>query len=205
MWYNFVKFLGRKQIMHYKVRVLFITCLTSILFTGCASYFYSQVPEPFTTNAETQDIDNRAYSEKIQKMVDKKFPKADIKIVADHFNVLVAGQVESQKTKDDVVALVKAGKNIRDVYDYTTITAKPSYNGSSSIESDVKERLNQEPDLADARISVTYIDSVVYLMGTNIGDMTHLARAIKGIYAMEGVKKVVNLVKPGKLDYYSGR
>ncbi|MCC2625368.1 MAG: hypothetical protein K0R14_1241 [Burkholderiales bacterium] len=191
--------------MYYKVRTLFITCLASILFTGCASYFYSQVPEPFPTNTENQEMDNKLYSKKIQKMVDKKFPKADLKIVADHFNVLVAGQVESQKTKDDVVALVRSLKDIRDVYDYTTITANPSYNGSSSIESDVKDRLSQEPNIADAKISVTYVDSVVYLMGTNVGDMTHLARAIKGIYAMEGVKKVVNLIKPGKSDYYSGR
>ncbi len=35
--------------------------------------------------------------------------------------------------------------------------------------------------------------------------MTHLVRAIKGIYVIGGVKKVVNLVKPGKVDYYSGR
>ncbi len=191
--------------MFYKVRTLFITCLASILFTGCASYFYSQVPEPFSTNTENQAIDNKLYSKKIQKMVDKTFPKADLKIVADHFNVLVAGQVESQKTKDDVVALIKSQKDIRDVYDYTTITAKPDYNGSSSIESDVKDRIYEEPDLADAKISITYVDSVVYLMGSNVGDLTHLARAIKGIYAMQGVKKVVNLVKPGRSDYYSGR
>src|SRR6185437_3103273 len=191
--------------MYYKIRTLIVTCLAAVLFTGCASYFYSHVPEPFTSNAETQAIDNKTFSKKLQKMVDKKFPDADLKIVSDHFNVLIAGQVESQKTKDAVVAVIKKQKYIRDVYDYTTITDKPSYNGSSSTESDAIDRLNEEQDIDSTNMKVVYVDSVIYLMGSNIGDLTHLNRAIRGIYTIGGVKKVVNLVKPGKYDYYSGR
>ncbi|HLX53557.1 MAG TPA: BON domain-containing protein [Aquella sp.] len=189
----------------YKFRTLIVTCLASIFFTGCSSYFYSQVPEPFTSNFQTQDIDNQHFSKKLQKIVDKKFPNADLKIVADHFDVLIAGQVESQKTKEEVVQVIKKQKYARDVYDYTTITVKPDYNGSSLMESDVSDRLNEEQDIDSTRIKVVYVDSVVYLMGNNVGDLTHLNRAIRGIYAISGVKKVVNLIKEGHSDYYSGR
>lgn len=191
--------------MYYKNLNLIIMGLAAVMITSCQSYFYSKVPEPFTSNVETQEIDNSIYAKKLQKMVDKKFTNADIKIASDHFNVLVAGQVESQGTKDAVVALIKQQKVVREVFDYTTITEHPSYNNCSSIASKTEDRLSKEPDIISTRIDVVCVDSVVYLMGTNIGDMTHLNRAIKGIYVMEGVKKVVNLVRPGRSDYSSGR
>lgn len=206
MWYNLGKFyIGRTRTMYIKARTLILTSITCFIFTGCASYFYSQVPEPFTTNAETLAMDNQSYQKKLQKMVDKNFSKADIKITTDHFNVLIAGQVESKKTKDALTMFIKKQQFVRDVYNYTTIAAKPSYSSSSSIVSDVEDRLAQEPDIDSNKITVTFVDGVIYLMGTNIGDLTHLNRAIKGVYAINGVNKVVDLVRPGVADYYSGR
>jgi osmotically-inducible protein OsmY len=163
------------------------------------------VPEPFTSNAETQEIDNSLYAKKLQKLVDKEFPKADLKIASDHFNILIVGQVDSQGTKEAVVELIKKQQAVREVFDYTTITENPSYDSSSSIVYKVQERLSKEPDIISKRITVIYADGVIYLMGTNIGDLSHLARAIKGIYVIEGVTKVVNLVIPGRSDYNSGR
>lgn len=191
--------------MYIKVKTFIVSAVACVLFTGCQSYFYSQVPEPFTSNAETSAIDNQSYQEKLQKMVDKKFPKADIKITTDHFNVLIAGQVESQKTKEAATAFVQKQQYVRDVYNYTTITAKPSYSSSSSIVSQVQDRLSKEPDIDSSKVTVTYVDGVVYLMGSNIGNLTHYGRAIKGIYTISGVIKVVDLVKPGSEDYYSGK
>lgn len=187
-----------------KIRTFILSGITCLVFTGCASYFYNEVTEPFTSNAETIAIDNQNYEKKLQKMIDKQFPKADMQITTDHFNVLIAGQVESQKTKDAATAFIKKQQYVRDVYNYTTIAAKPSYSSSSSIISEVKERLGKEPDIEANKITVTFVDGVVYLMGTNIGDLTHYARAIKGIYAISGVDKIVDLVKPGAQDYYSG-
>ncbi|MCC2644954.1 MAG: hypothetical protein K0R49_1187 [Burkholderiales bacterium] len=191
--------------MYYKKLNLILLCLASVCITSCQSYFYSKVPEPFTSNAETQEIDNSLYAKKLQKLVDKEFPKADLKIASDHFNILIVGQVDSQGTKEAVVELIKKQQAVREVFDYTTITENPSYDSSSSIVYKVQERLSKEPDIISKRITVIYADGVIYLMGTNIGDLSHLARAIKGIYVIEGVTKVVNLVIPGRSDYNSGR
>lgn len=191
--------------MYTKIRIFILTGLTCLLFSGCASYFYSEVPEPFTSNAETIALDNQSYQEKLQKMVDKKFPKADVEIVTDHFNVLIAGQVESKNTKTALANFIKQQQFVEDVYDYTTVTKKPSYSTSSSVISKVQDRLSKEPDIDATKITVAFVDGVVYLLGTNVGDLTHLSRAIEGVYVIDGVKKVVDLEKPGPTDYSSAQ
>lgn len=191
--------------MYNQIRNLTVTCALSLALTGCPSYFYSQVPEPFTSNAQTSALDNQNYQEKLQKMVDTKFPHASIKVTSSHFNVLIAGQVASKYTKNAIVKFIGQQDFVCKVYDYTTITSHPSYSTSSSVVSDVQLRLYKEPDISSDRITVTYVDGVVYLMGTNLGNLTHYALAIKGIYTIKGVHRVVDLVVPGKQDYYSDK
>jgi osmotically-inducible protein OsmY len=147
--------------MQFDIKTYFLIGISCLVVNGCASYFYSQVPEPFTSNAETLAIDNQSYQNKLQTLVNQKFPQADIKIVTDHFNVLIAGQVESQKTKNSATVFIKKQQYVKDVYNYTTISKKPSYSSSSLITTAVNDRLNKEPDIDSKKITVVYIDGVV--------------------------------------------
>lgn len=189
--------------MNSKAKRLAVIVLAGTVFTGCSSSYYSKVPGPFTSNVENQESDNINYQNKLQKLVDKQFPKAEVKIVADHFNVLVVGQVPNQETKDGILDFVSKRHGTGSIFDYMLVAPKPSLKYSSSITSDVKDRLKEEQDIDYTKVTVATVDGVVYLLGTNVGDLTHLARAIKGIYTIDGVTKVVNLVKPGPGDYYS--
>lgn len=187
--------------MQIKLKSLIVPVIAGALLVGCASGYYSQVPEPFTSNFETQQIDNENYQDKLQNLVDKNFKKAEVKIVTNHFNVLIVGEVESSGTKVALNQFIKHQQNTKKIFDYSIVNPKPSLHTSSFLASDIRDRLAQEPDISVDNMSITVVSGVAYLMGTNVGNLTHLDRAIKGVDAIDGVKQVVNLVQPGVYDY----
>jgi hypothetical protein len=136
-------------------------------------------------------------------LIDDKFPNVDVRVVSNHFNVLIVGQVDSRTTQVALEKFVKRQLEVRKVFDYTTISAKPDLKYSSSLTSDAQDRIATEYNIAPDKVTVIAVDGVVYVMGANIGDLTSLKEALNGVAAMKKVRKVVNLVQPGKEDYYS--
>lgn len=183
-------------------KILSLAILANITLLGCSNVYYTDFGYSYT-NAANEQYDNTNFDKKMQRMVKQHFPTVKIKVVANYFDVLVVGEVDSQSTKDKIVKYIKSQHNVKQVWDYTTISSLPKLNYDSSIVSDVEDRLAREKDLQPNAIVVVAVDGVVYLMGTNIGNWTHLKTAIDGIYTIEGVTKVVNLIQRGPLDYSS--
>jgi len=178
----------------------------AVLLTACPSSYYSQVPEPFISNHENQIADSEHYQTKLQDLVNKQFANnAKVKVVVNHFNVLVVGQVANQDTQVKLDAFIKNQTDTRTFWDYADIAATPSLKENSRLAKKVTERLASEQDLNLDDISVTVVDGTAYILGTNFGDITHLTYAIRGVYAIEGIKGVVNLAKPGSGDFVSGK
>lgn len=192
------------------IRVKFTNiCLSlsaAVLLTACPSSYYSQIPEPFNSNHQNQLADSDHYETKLQDLVDKKFASiAKVKVVVNHFNVLVVGQVNSKDTQENLDAFIKRQTDTREFWDYTEVALKPSLKEDTGLAKKVTERLSDEQDINLDDISITVVDGIVYILGTNFGDVTHLTFAIRGVYAIEGVQGVVNLAKPGSGDFVSGK
>lgn len=176
----------------------------TVLLTGCPSSYYSQIPDPFISSHQNQLTDSLRYEDKLQDMIDKQFADAaKVKVIVNHFNVLVVGEVNSDSTQDKLNDLIKNQINTRELWDYTEVASKPKLKENTSLAKKVSSRLSDEKDLNLDDISVTVVDGVAYILGTNFGDITHLTYAIRGVYAIEGIKSVVNLAKPGSGDFAS--
>lgn len=184
--------------------VVAIFIIINVVLSGCASSYYSPVAEPFVSNVESEKNDNINFQDKLQRMVDKQFSKeVKVLVYSNHFNVLVVGQVKNKQTEYQLVDFLKKQENVVSVWDYTSISSTMELNYSASQTQQSLYRLSQEQDIDSDKITVVAVDNIVYIMGTNVGDLTHLERAIKGIYTIGKVKQVINLVKMGNDDYYS--
>jgi hypothetical protein len=58
-------------------------------------------------------------------------------------------------------------------------------------------------DIIAKNLKIITVDNIVYIMGSNVGNLTSLDLAVNGIYSIHDVKKVVNLEQKGHLDYVS--
>jgi osmotically-inducible protein OsmY len=115
--------------------------------------------------------------------------------------VLLVGQVASNTDKATAETICKKWPSTQKIFNYLTVNAQPSLNMNSSITSDAKKRISMQYDIEPTAITVTTVDNVVYIMGTNIGNLSALDEAIKGIYSISNVNKVVNLEQKGSADY----
>ncbi|MBP9768132.1 MAG: BON domain-containing protein [Burkholderiales bacterium] len=189
-----------------KQRYLFaLLAGVGLLATGCSTEapfkVNASLTAPYITDSENQKDDGQALSERLDDVLDAQIPTNKIKVVVDHYNVLLVGQVASNTDKATAETICKKWPSTQKIFNYLTVNAQPSLNMNSSITSDATKRISMQYDIEPTAITVTTVDNVVYIMGTNIGNLSALDEAIKGIYSISNVNKVVNLEQKGSADY----
>ncbi len=192
--------------MNSMTRLLVIVSPLLLTLAGCSTNpttkISDQLTSPYLTNLDNQRTDDKMLRNKLQDQLDDEIKNSAIKVVVDHDNVLLVGQVASQSDSNQATVLCKQSSSVNKVFNYLTVAAKPSLNINSSVNNDAQDRLDTQIDIQGKRLTVITVDHVVYIMGTNIGNLTSLDYAIKGINNIEGVNQVVNLVQKGNFDYY---
>ena len=189
-----------------KQRYLFaLLAGVGMLATGCSTEASFKVDSaltaPYITDSENQRDDAQALSERLDDVLDAQIPTNKIKVVVDHYNVLLVGQVASNADKATAETICKKWPSTQKIFNYLTVNAQPSLNMNSSITSDATKRISMQYDIEPTAITVTTVDNVVYIMGTNVGNLSALDEAVKGIYSITNVNKVVNLEQKGSSDY----
>ena len=192
--------------MNSMTRLLVIVSPLLLTLAGCSTNpttkISDQLTSPYLTNLDNQRTDDKMLRNKLQDQLDDEIKNSAIKVVVDHDNVLLVGQVASQSDSNQATVLCKQSSSVNKVFNYLTVAAKPSLNINSSVNNDAQDQLDTQIDIQGKRLTVITVDHVVYIMGTNIGNLTSLDYAIKGINNIEGVNQVVNLVQKGNFDYY---
>ena len=164
------------------------------------------VPNPYNPNYENlykgaqinNTDDNQVLVQKIQNVLDETYSKsADTVVLADHFNVLVAGEVDSEATKTKIADTIKKIPSVKEYNDYLTVQAvKPTLYKNKKATKIAQLRINNQANISLEHLQVIVIASSAYLMG-NIKpeQVKDLNSVIDGIYSVEGVDNVVNLTK----------
>lgn len=160
-----------------------------------------QLTAPYITDAQNQQDDDKALAKRLNSVLSDQLVNSKIKVVVNHSNVLLVGQVASNGDKLNAESICNKWPGTKQVFDYMTIADQPNLDSSSSISSAAMDRIKMQFDINTDSINVATVDDVVYIMGTDVGNLTALDTAIKAIYSIPKVRKVVNLVQKGSLDY----
>ena len=187
------------------MRLKHILSFSLLLFGiyACSTPAYDNLNVSYTTNRENLNTDNANLTKKLSDKIKAIYPDAQIKIDANDFNVLILGQVKSSKIKDRITDLAENERNVKDVWNYLTVNPRPHFAINSSLIDKVEARLLLEKNINPQNVMIEAVGGTVYLIGTNIGNLTYFDRAIRGIYSLEGVDTVINLTIPGSEDYRS--
>lgn len=160
-----------------------------------------QLTAPYITDAQNQQDDDKALAKRLDSILSDQLVNSQIKVVVNHSNVLLVGQVARNGDKLKAESICKKWPGTKQVFDYMTIADQPKLDSSSSISSAAMDRIKMQFDINTDSINVVTVDNVVYIMGTDVGNLTALDTAITAIYSIPNVRKVVNLVQKGSLDY----
>lgn len=160
-----------------------------------------QLTAPYVTDADNQNNDDKALEKRLNSILSDQLPQSKIKVVVDRFNVLLVGQVLSNGDKLQAETICKKWPGTKQVFNYLDVSDKPTLDTSSSISSDAMARIKSQYDVNSDNLKVITVDNIVYIMGTNVGNLTALDTAIQGIYTIPKVRKVVNLEQKGNSDY----
>jgi osmotically-inducible protein OsmY len=142
-------------------------------------------------------------ADKIEDQIKQNYPGSEVKVFANDFNILVLGQVKTANIRDQITLLVQANRSVKEIWNYLTVNPKPNFSLNKSLIAKVHERIVLEKNLVPENIEIEAVGSTVYLLGRNIGNLTYFDRAIRSIYTLEGVDKVINLTTLGPDDYRS--
>lgn len=187
--------------------ILFITG-SGLFLAGCATdaayKVSSELTAPFVTDADNQAKDDQDLQGKLKSTYKQQIVGSAIDVVVCKGDVLLIGQVLTSADMDKATSIAKQNPAATEVFNYLTIGAiKPVLNSEPSLARKALTRIQAQNDLDGRYIRTAAVGGVVYILGSNVGNLSSLNQAIKGIYAMDGVSKVVNLVQPGDLDYSS--
>ena len=187
----------------FTMTTLLLSALTIVSCSTQAVYkVSSELTAPYYTDADNQAKDDKDLQDKLKAMYKAQIPGNAIDVTAYSGEVLLVGQVPSSNDKARAAAIAKQIPYVKQVDNYLTINAnKPVLNSNSSLADKAMARIKSQSDIDAQYVRVNAVDGVVYIMGSNLGNLTALNKAINGIYAMNGVNKVINLVKPGDKDY----
>ena len=187
-----------------KFRMSFLVVLLGCLAScGVPNPYNPNYENPFTGTLKNEDGDNIALASKFQDAIHDGYSEsAAVVVVTDHFNVLIAGEVNSQAVKDKIGDMIKNNRAVKNYYDYTTIQAvKPTLHYNKTATKTAQLRVDNENNISQQNIKVVVVSSTAYVIGNIKPDQTKdLKSAIDGIYAVEGVNQVVNLTKIKSYD-----
>jgi osmotically-inducible protein OsmY len=156
---------------------------------------------PYVTNAENQHNDDQKLQQRLQAVIKKQLPHSQVLVVVNNYNVLLAGQVATNGDKVTAANLCRKLPVVKKVYNYLTPAAQPKLLRDTSVSSELKDRLASQKDVYSQFTDVVAVGGVVYIMGTNVGNLTALQQVAKAGYTLKGVKKVIVLEELGEHDY----
>ncbi len=186
-------------------RILFILISASVALSACSTNATTRVASnltsPFLTDQDNQRSDDTALEGRLKDDLDRQIPGNKIKVVVTNNDVLLVGQVATAAAKKQAANICENSPSVQEIFNYLTVNVNPSLNTNSSITKDATDRLDKQNDLNASLMKVITVDDVVYIMGTNVGNLDALKKAINGIYSIDNVQKVVNLEQVGPRDY----
>lgn len=169
--------------------------------SGCAAVVpgYADLNYPYNGDAQNQLKDDNELNTKIKNMIAQNYFKsaAAVKVITDHYNVLIVGEVDSQDTKNSINQLIKNQSSVKQYWDYTSIsTTVPVLFENNSINKKVQLRIASEDNITLDQLQTVTIGSVVYILGNvRTDELDNLNSAVDGINSIEGVSKVINLTQ----------
>ncbi|MEN9946553.1 MAG: hypothetical protein RLZZ293_939 [Pseudomonadota bacterium] len=158
---------------------------------------------PYLTDSDNQRNDDIALENRLERELNKLNSHNKIKLVVTNSNVLLVGQVVTEEQKSSIQHLIEEMPNVKQIFNYLTVTINPKLNENNSINKQAIHRVNMQNDIIAKNLKIITVDNIVYIMGSNVGNLTSLDLAVNGIYSIHDVKKVVNLEQKGHLDYVS--
>lgn len=173
------------------------------IMVACSLPEYADVNSVYKTNQENIMNDDTNLAHKIEDKIKHTYPDAKVQVWANHFNVLVVGEVTTSAVRDWITNYAKSIEGVKKVYNYVTISAFPELKVNTDLTDKAKLRLAQEKNIYAKNVLVEIVGTTAYVMGTDIGNLTYFERALRGIAVMDGVDKIVNLTTVGKDDYRS--
>ncbi|MBP9742743.1 MAG: BON domain-containing protein [Burkholderiales bacterium] len=170
----------------------------ALIQLGCSVPAFANLNYPYTGRAENQMRDDSELSVKIETEIKERYLKSSvaIKVVADHYNVLLLGQVDSQDTKNSLSQLIKNEPSVKQYWDYTTISTAPMLHENAAVNKKALLRIKDEDNITLDSLQTATVDNVVYILGNiQAEEIDNMDSAITGINAIAGVVKVVNLTQ----------
>lgn len=143
-------------------------------------------------------IDDQLLEHKVNSVLGAQVPNGSFTVASYNNEVLLAGQVSSQKTYDKANTAVVNTEGVKKVWNYLTIAKKESLGDVSKdtyITTAAKTRLIGQKKVNANNIKVVTCAGTVYLLGKDAGNKVQIHGAIDGIREISGVKEVVNLIK----------
>ncbi len=186
--------------------VLILSLAASSLLNACSTEDSTKVSNsltaPYLTAADNAKYDGKNLADKIQRMIRKQILKSKVYVTVTNDNVLLVGQVKTASDIEQATAIAKSIPSTKKVFNYLTVNANPKLNTDSSLADEIREHFEKQIDIQGHAVTVVVCDGVVYLLGTNLGNLTAAEETSKGIYSLDGVDKVVYLIQKGPRDYY---
>lgn len=160
-----------------------------------------ELTSPYITEVQAQRDNDKDLATKLGNIISNQFPTSKIKVIVNNNNVLLVGQVKANADSIQAETICKKWPGTNKVFNYLTLSDKPALNTSYFMASDAKEKVKAFFDVNFETMDFIAVDNVVYIMGTNVGNLTALDTAIERMYSIPKVTKVVNLEQRGDNDY----
>lgn len=178
--------------------------------TGCAAFWITAgattaVAATGTAVAIIEDdrgasvvLDDQKLEHSVNSSLNQYYPNANFTVASYNYHVLLTGQVATTLQKEGAQLKVEDLPNVRGVYNYLEVRDNVSFAQSSKdtlITSEAKTLLIAQSGVNANNIKVVTADGVVYLLGAKAGFAENIKVAANGIATVDGVKKVVDLIK----------
>jgi osmotically-inducible protein OsmY len=174
-----------------------------ISMTGCAATVIGAgVGTAAATGTDARGggsvVDDQLLEHKVNSVLDAQVPNGSFTVASYDSDILLAGQVPSQKEYNKANLAVENTEGVKKVLNHLKIGKKESIGDISKdayITSAAKTRLIAQKEVNTNNIKVVTCAGVVYLLGKDAGNKIQINGAISGIREISGVKEVVNLIK----------
>ncbi len=183
-------------------KILMLGVVITVM-TGCAATVIGAgVGAATATGADARGgggvLGDQSLEHKVNSVLDAQVPSGSFTVASYDSDILLAGQVPSQKEYNKANLAVENTEGVKKVLNHLKIGKKESIGDISKdayITSAAKTRLIAQKEVNTNNIKVVTCAGVVYLLGKDAGDKIQINGAINGIREISGVKDVVNLIK----------
>ena len=188
--------------MYKKLSILIIS--SAILFStnGCAAVAIGAVAVVAGTTAYVVTdarktgtvVDDNTIATKLQSKISDNYPKANIYVTCYNGVVLLTGQTDDKKSKDNIAFEAKTVPGVRQVYNYVDIRLSQGFTAETTdayTTTQVKSKLLGLSGVDSNKVKVVTTNSVVYLLG--IVSKKQAKKIADATASIGGVTRVITL------------